>query len=441
MKHVITFVEGMDKDTSFNKYPNTRYLHSENFRFIYDEENSRGILTNDVGDQGVLTFSGTLLGHTIIRNTLVLFILRYEPQQDLNIFELYQIPNDVVLNSEQTNIETYLKISSIDFGYTVDTKIKAIGRYESENIEKLYWTDGISFKYCNLKDPNLLEQDISKFEAYPVNNASTVTITGLTTGSLLSGKVQYGYQLYNVNGAATGVNGLSRLINITSSTGGHTRDFKGDLPGVNTNKGCVLRIDNIDRNFERIRVYRIFYTDFVQVPEVYIIEDVVVTGDSMTFTDLTTIGIRQIAYEELVAMSADLLFNTLETKNNLLFVADVTEKVFDLGIDISVSPEDTTAFEETSVFVTVKGLSGEMPIDGSSGEILPGATVSISSTIGSYTRQTNSSGVASFIDIPKITYNINITYPGYISYTSIINTRTTTSLTITLIANNIPVPI
>ena len=353
-KHLVTFVEGMDKDTAFEKYANTRYLHSENFRFIDDEENSVGILSNNVGNTFKIKYRGTLVGNTTIRNNLILFIVNdtitsifeipiedFENKLiDLTAVQVVEAPiRGIVGDSSLVEISSspYLKLAR-NFGNTESTEIKAVGRYESINIEKLYWIDGISFKYCNLKDPNLQVNVTKKLEAYPENSVGNVEIIGFISGGLLAGKVQYGYQLFNINGSSTEINSLSSLVNITSSTSGPSRSFNGDLPGVPTNKGCHIRVSNIDTEFDRIRLYRIFYTDLTQQPEVYIVEEVAINGrDAIEFEDVTSVGAGQVESERINTSRAELLFNTLEAKNNVLFVGNVTEKVFDFNVPITTT--------------------------------------------------------------------------------------------------------
>lgn len=325
-KHVISFIEGMDKDTSFNKYPNTRYLHAENFRFIYDEENSTGILTNDVGNKVILNLSGKLLGHTTLRNSLVLFTLRRSD----NVLEIYQISEEKLDGSSLELGRDYLKLTK-DFGYSTNTIIRAYGRYESESVQKVYWIDGAGLKYCNLADPDINTYDTSKFDSFPEVNYMPVQVTSNLSGSIPASMVQYAVQLYNVNGSSTLVQKSGEIIPMVP-TATNSKSLKGGLPGETTLRGNTVEVSNVDTDFDRIKLYRIQYIDIAQVPEVYLIDDKPITLSSVTFSDTSSSGIQQLAYEEVAFTKTELSPNTLESKNNILFVGNVKELIFDPDI-------------------------------------------------------------------------------------------------------------
>jgi hypothetical protein len=366
-RHVLSFLEGMDKDTEFNKFSNMRYLDSENFEFIYDDANSTGILTNSVGDKlqvEIVPLPSTvtkLLGWTTLRDKLILFILSGTSTR------IYEVPT----TTPQTITigTTPSKLNKV-FGHDINTEITAIGRYESDLVQKVYWVDGKSFKYANLADSTIQNKDVGMFESYPEFNHASITLSQSVTGNLRAGKIQYAYQLYNVNGSASVYSGLSNPIVIAMSNSSNTSSYRGSAAGVNTGKGCIVEINGSDTRYERIKVIRIHYGDGDLQPAVNLIADIS-NQNNISIRDITLDGLGQIDFAEFIATKVDILPKTIETKNNILFAGNVEEKIFDIAYDATLGGNVTaTQFETEFLIDGLTGTNGR--ISAYISDILPG---------------------------------------------------------------------
>lgn len=338
-KHIQAFVEGMDKDTSVNKYPEKRYQHAENFRFITTEDNSTGTFINDVGsslnieyDTGTTGGRPKLAGWTSLRDELLLFYISYRPTHSLVYTELYKISKSEILNNQTLYINEshYSCVFNFkNFGNSLNTEIRALARRESDYVDKVYWTDGISLKYCIINDnTNSLPED--QFEIFPKFSLGSIEIDRTTGGNLPAGKVQYAYQLYNVRGSKSLVSQLSNTYNLYTSTSSISYNIKGNHMDENTGKGCVVKMHGLDSNFDRIRIFRIHYGSIDLEPDIFIIEDTNNESTSLSITDDSSIGIRQTVVEDIVNARVEIVPKTLNTKNNILFAGNVEEKIFDV---------------------------------------------------------------------------------------------------------------
>ena len=195
-KAISTFNKGLDRDTNVNKYSNQNYFDAQNVRLITKDTLSNGALTNINGVVPKLQF-GTgdeVMGNCIIRNTFVFFNYHSEGAR------IYTYEN----SGTDTLESPTLIYSHEDLVFSNTVKIIAVGNYETSDIQKVYFTDGTTFfKHLNIAlDP----ADLASIHPDSMDLVSDVQFMPIYTtleagGNLKAGKIEYAYQLYNLNGS------------------------------------------------------------------------------------------------------------------------------------------------------------------------------------------------------------------------------------------------
>jgi hypothetical protein len=330
-----TFTKGMNKDLDLSVLPKEAYLHAQNFRLVTNEGSSTTALETIEGNSllsSALPSGYTAIGSTTLRDEVIIFATN-------NTYSRIYL---ATLSSTNTFILTLLYDDSTTsdgsrLNFSTSNLIRAIGRYESPNIKKVYWTDNTNrIRFVNYAGGivTIGSYLVSQFDIIPNYTRSSIEIDSLSSGSLKSGAVQYAYQLYNLNGASSFYSTTTNLIPLSNSLQtGSDASFNGSDQGTNSGKSVLFHINNVDTTFNRIRIVRLQHNTLVDLPEITIIEETVVTGTSMSFIDNGTQSLGTITSEEFNFSNYDFICKELETKNNILFAANITENNWDINYD------------------------------------------------------------------------------------------------------------
>jgi len=344
-KHINTFIGGMDKDTSLNKFENTKYLHADNYRILTEDGSTSGALKSIKGTslKWALPQYYSYAGHTYIRDKIVLFARG----------DRVNVSNDNIYYFDPTGVTGTLGASELkyqgDLEIPADTIVDAVGRYESTNIQKVYFTDGTNpLRFCNLLDTNLSGSDPSYLNIFPTFEQSAIDIdtdnNPIQGGNLTGGIIQYTYVLYSINGAETTFGALSIP---TLLADGQVDDSYLNIKGVdaetNVNKSVLVTLTNPDSDFfTRVRLIAVHYKDPYINPEIRIVGEYKI-DDSIDILDTGT-SIGSYTAEEFNSLKNLFTCQHLETKNNYLFAANITEDY----IDLPTSVYDTRAYRFSS---------------------------------------------------------------------------------------------
>ena len=352
-----TFSQGLDQDSSKIKYDNAHYFSAENIRPITQDGLSSGAIENVLGNlRRLYCYDGSnhfVIGYSVIRDYILLFTTTNNTS----------VPNgsstDRIWKVAISSIETltgtnYFTLSNTSFHlggnliysgnlyFCTGNKIRSVGRFENDNIQKLYWVDG----YNNLRHINTIHNadtnNLTTLTADKLEVISDFTITrpeldSFESGNLRTGKVQYTYQLYVLNGGETVFSPMSHLINITESNelATNTDNYEGSDLDVQTGKAVKATIEVEATGYNRIRIVAIHYTTLQADPEIRIVEerDVSMEGQSISFVDA---GQNYGTYTlEQIRILGTYLFvpKEISVKDNILFPANITETSFDIDFD------------------------------------------------------------------------------------------------------------
>lgn len=334
-KHTYT---KMNQDLAKNKIPNDIYWEGRNIRLITNDE--FGAVTNEKGNELVVTIpllesnpttkqhldlipypvtNVTVKGHTTINETLILLCSSEDK------FLVYTVDKDFTVS--------LIFFDLLDISYPIDVK----GFYENENNQKIYFADGTNeLRFMNISDPDLINLDVNFISSVPNVNLSNPNIIRFETGGIhTSGVIQYAYNLYNLNGAQTKISPLSELVPLNNNN-------KGDDIDTSVNKSPVVRIENVDTDYEFLRLYSIKYSSLGATPQIQIVTDTPITNDIVEIVDDNNSVISEITFSEFTFLGGDIYIpQHLNTKDNHLFLANYKTIPFDIEFDTRAYSFDT----------------------------------------------------------------------------------------------------
>lgn len=327
---------------SFGKFPGDLAFEIRNMRInMYDaghvlswtnEKGTKKLVVDYgvVGSAKVLDIT-TYLGGNVINDNIVIFckgtIYRRAgrfPKGDYDLIIRYFIPtSNQSINKRDLDGEI---LYAGNLGFKTSNPIEAIPCYENEDIQKVYWTDGINqTRVINIASDYDIKKNWNDTSFDFVRNLELkekVNVTRLNSGAGVfpCGTVQYAISYYSKNASESNIVYVSPLYyNIKSERGGSPEEVATD--------SYEIVVNNVDGNFEYIRLYSIIRTKRNSSPLVRIVKDKAVYGqNSIKFTDTNTTGeivdsalLLSIGGEEIVAES-------IAAKNNTLFLGNIKLK-------------------------------------------------------------------------------------------------------------------
>lgn len=324
-KKVVNTFAGLDTDTSLNKYSPDRYTKCVNFRTLLNETNGSHALVNIKGNKKILEFTNPIQGVGEFTDSIVIFVA-----SGRDLTNVYNIPREDFDNINE--VDNYKILTQKNFGFSRNSKLRIICREESSDLHKVYFTDTVQpLRAINVKNSNLNEVDKNKFLIVPDVAPSSANLT-IIPGSLKAGTVSYAYQLYNVYGSESNFVPLGKTIKLFKSNLTSPLTIKGSSIGESTDKGVKVSIANLDSSFDRIRLVRILYEEFLLEPSIEVVDES--RFDNLyEFDDIGIPGLDTYSVEEFNQLLISPSVNTLETKNNYLFLGNTREDIFDVDYD------------------------------------------------------------------------------------------------------------
>lgn len=331
--HIFT---GMQRDVSVSKQKAEFLYDGLNVRLTAREGDNMYSLTNELGTTEITTFKGVYLGHCVLGNYLVIFT------RDCTIYPFSITGNTLTVKRDYIyrvcksgdNYTTKILYNG-DLGFSADAPIEAIGAYENENIQKVYWTDGINQpRVINIVkeqlNPNVTYDDTSFDFVQDLELKEEVRVHKEVSSSAIfaPGCIQYAITYFNKYGQES---------NIAYTTPLFYTCFQGRAGNPEEKVSNAFRIDisNIDTKFEYIRLYSIFRSSIDATPVARKVTDVALSNASGG-------GRKFIGSAESYSTYA---------------MAHYTNPVFFISTDGGITTESLTSF--TSAEYTVFGLTSE----------------------------------------------------------------------------------
>jgi len=357
MDVINTFVGGMRKDIDKSLMSNKTYLDAHNFRIVTTKGSTSGSLENIKGNivlstGDVITSGQRIIGSCEIRDKLVLFTTNnLTPGTPASGTSKIYVAEINLITEAQTSLTCIYDdnlnagLGTSDFlNFSVAYPIKAVCRYETPNIQKVYWTDGYNnVRFCDIGKYLTVDGEayvnpgdymsVDKFEFLPKFVGSKPTLSNIVGGKLRSGIVAYSYQLYNLNGAETSFSPTSDPFAVTSCNDfmSNTFTYRGDSEEKNTGKGFIISINNTaNTGYNRLRLIRIEYSAINELPKIYICNEIEIdtAGSTVLITDIGDV-IGELTVDEFNIISTELFScQDLAIKDNRLFAANIEKSDF-----------------------------------------------------------------------------------------------------------------
>jgi len=210
------------------------------------------------------------------------------------------------------------------------------GRYESPDIQKIFWADGKhNVRFINTAADNQL-LDPNSIESSPKIDAQEVSIDAVDGGgSLVSGLVQYAYQAANTQGGITSLSPLSIPVHLTeSSESSTTNDYFGQPAGDDSGKSVSISISGISEEFTVVQFYRIHYKDRINTPTIDIVSQTELANGTASFTDTGSATLGGVTLAEFLSLiNLNVIPQTIAVKDDRLFQGNLEEPSFDIDFD------------------------------------------------------------------------------------------------------------
>ena len=327
------FFKGMQRDLSVSKFNPEYAFDAQNIRITARDNNTLLTVTNERGNKEMplqspsgdpVTIDGVLLGQNVLNNYVTLFT---KGTND-NIYRL---------ENKGTYFETLLLFSG-NLNFSTDYPIENIGVYENDNIQKVYWIDGLNqSRVINIvaTDSVRAKWDNGSFnfvQDLSLKETVTVTRNDLASGSFSSGVIQYAFTYYNKYGQESNIFYTSPLEYISFAS-------RGASPEEKVSNSFTITIENADTRFDYVRVYSIHRASIDATPNVLNVVDIPINPvtratTTLTYVDNGTTGTSVDPTELLYVGGEDVVFGTIAQKDNTLFLGNANIQRKLVGTDI-----------------------------------------------------------------------------------------------------------
>lgn len=355
-----TFSKGMNQDLHESMVDQQTSYEIKNFHIVSGETTRTGILENIKGNNFIrdLTFVSTpgtpvkYAGHVCVKDTVIFFVTTNttsSPNSGTSgmIKVIFDTDNETVSTvSDLYRDDTYCDDGSY-LNFSTANKIVAVGRYENESVQKIYWVDGYNrVRYCNIAANLTVSGEVysgsnkffpvDRLEFIPDADLPKPVLDDVVSGHIDTGVIQYSYQMYIKNGSETAFAPLSNIIHITNENDflSHSNDYSGTGRDEESGKGFKIRIDNSGNStFNRIRIIALHRNSINDVPMIRVATEFGIdeNNDTIYYTDAGN-SIGQLTLEELSISDTNLFkAETLSSKDNLLFTGNIEMDPFGIS--------------------------------------------------------------------------------------------------------------
>ena len=355
MEQHINSYQGMNKDTAYDSIAPTFYIDALDIRITTTNGESLGGFTNVKGNEFAFsipvsgTFNGSawvasypnIIGYATIRTRLILFVADDSDEKGW-IYDVQYNPADSTITSGPDLLYYNPKLY-----FKKQWPIEALGRYESEGIQRVYWTDYNNFfRSLNIEDPNLAALPVGLVDIFPDVIFTQPLIKVVAGGGvLLGGTYQIAYKLITIDGKETLVSPPSNIVHIVSDTETSTTSnfYNGDPTPVNTGKSITVSLDVTNyQDFYKIEFLSIYKSSATAAPVVTSIEQITVSSTAPVTIIYTGAETSSYDVELFDFTTKNYQFKTPKTitqKDGSLVIANIKESL--ISIQDLLAPGET----------------------------------------------------------------------------------------------------
>lgn len=329
--------QGMKRDNHPIRQEKQFLWDAHNIRLTTRDGNTMLSITNEKSNESILEFNKgeVYIGHAVLGDYLVLFT-----KGDSDYIYRIDIKN---------RIKTILYKGNLDFD--LENPIQALDDYESEFIQKVYWVDGKnSPRVINIRKPELLgvqpsddytdiytDAPFDFVQELELNEKVTTRRLPNGNGIFSPGTIQYALTYYHKYGQESNIFYTSELLYTSFND-------RGGSPEDRISTAFEITVDNIQGNFQYIRIYSISRTSIDATPVVKRVTDIEISGaKSIKFVDDGTTGDIVDPSILLYIGGKDIIAGCITSKDNTLFLGNIEyrrREISTLGLEDKVKNLD-----------------------------------------------------------------------------------------------------
>jgi len=388
------YFKGMNQDSALSKAGPNNYYSATNYRVTSEAGSSAGVLETEKGNKLSFTIPNVpemelenetipaqyglqVVGWGSIVDTIIIFTTNQTgTTPNGTVSQIWKLKYDERTNevigltsSGELDVDTHLiynNVLSLSTQYRVG---RVIGRFENEEMQRVYWTDNYnSVRSVNTADPDLINLDPDNIDLRPNAKLTQPVIQSIGSGSLPAGAmVQVTYRLLDKEGGVEtkfAPNSALYPLPLSNAYSGSFGSFEGDGAGELT-RSLTYTIKGIDTDFKVIQHYIVIYSS-ENVPTVYKFdeEEVPETGEiEVTATSISEA--IQIPLVEFNVLSSGFdVAKDIEVKDNKLIAANTKTLQFDL--DDSVFDARVYRFNSSKTALLKDDIEGDVSLLGPS---------------------------------------------------------------------------
>lgn len=345
--------QGMRQDNHPIRQESKYLWEAHNIRFTARDDSTLLSMTNEKGTKIIAKLIvGSYIGHCVVGNYLVVFTVN---NKDSTLNYIHRIEKKA-----DGWVTTILYIGNLNMD--VEHPIQALGIYEGELVQKVYWVDGknqprsinIVANRLLFKDKDIMElSDADKNNLYPegcfdftqellLNEEITVTREE-GGGAFSPGTIQYAFSYYNRHRQESNLFYTTELLNISFPT-------RGGSPEDVVSNTFHISIKNPESNFQYLRIYSIHRTSVDATPIVKIVTDIEITGSNeITYVDTGLTGSNIDPTKMLYIGGESIIAGTIAEKDNTLFLGNIELKRDSIPDSIKNTLKDSVANNKVSI--------------------------------------------------------------------------------------------
>ena len=280
--------QGMVKDTKESLLEPKYYIDAHNIRVTTREDNPQQyIITNEKGTtEYPISINGTILGYCVVSHYLTIFSTTRTNKTETNTDYIYRINLNTLSTAPSIHKNNPVILFNGDLNFSKDHPIETLGSYEDKLICKVYWTDNHNQpRLINILKPELKGYNLDTFlpsstppSFYTADSFNfvrelqlreVVSINRIEGGSGMfsPGTIQYAFTYYNKYEQETNIFYITPLYYTSfPDRGGNGEDRVSNC--------FKILVNNIDLNFEYLRIYSIQRTSLNGTPIVKRVTDI-----------------------------------------------------------------------------------------------------------------------------------------------------------------------
>jgi hypothetical protein len=225
---------------------------------------------------------------------------------------------------------TLIYSNNIDFTkYHPIAPSAILGRYESANIQRIYWTDFYNkIRNINVAQPQLMAMNPAQLYVFPSVSFEVPLLDNIGAGNLSAGTYELCYRLKKAAGAVTNYSQTSNMVHIINENPNDTSNtnykvYEGN--GGASLRSITWKVSNLDTSYDTIEYVILHRTSKTKLPLIYVKPEIsigLLVDNYITITDLSTYD--TIELDEFLNLATGFTHaKTVDTKDNRLFWGNV----------------------------------------------------------------------------------------------------------------------